>query len=62
MQVTHAEYNKCLDEQIGQRCNKHHTIIKRGKYGNWCGTKDEFGRYCEGNKYPTLGEQLTIKG
>jgi hypothetical protein len=48
--MTVNEWNEMLDSQIGKTCIKHGTIIKQGKYGNWCGQKDDLGRWCAG--YP----------
>lgn len=60
MTITEQEYNDWLDSQVGKPCEKHGTLIKKGKYGNWCGRKDEAGRWCEGNSFPHDGS-LTIK-
>lgn len=58
--ITEQEYNDWHKSQVGQLCTKHGTVIKTGKYGKWCGSKDELGRWCTGNDYPHDGG-LTIK-
>jgi hypothetical protein len=58
--ITQQEYDDWLKSQVGKPCNKHGSPIKRGNYGNWCGNKDELGRWCAGNDYPHDGA-LTIK-
>lgn len=40
--------SKEIDDMIGKRCIIHNRIIKDGRYGLWCGGKDEEGRWCEG--------------
>lgn len=36
--------------EIGKPCRKHpEYIVKNGKYGNWCGAKDDLGRWCNGS-------------
>lgn len=44
------EFEIWIDYEIGKPCLYHpNNIIKRGKYGNWCGSKDKFGRWCSGS-------------
>ena len=50
--ITEKEYNKFWDDQIGKPCEIHGTIIKKGKYGNWCGQRTKYGTWCVGNLYP----------
>jgi len=62
MIISEKEHNQFLKDQIGKPCKLHGTTIKKGKYGNWCGQKDEFGYWCMGNSYPVPeNETLTIR-
>lgn len=45
---TDEEWWNKKEAEVGQLCVEHNKVIKKGKYGNWCGGKDQFGRWCEG--------------
>lgn len=48
--VTYTEEEWALkaEAEIGKLCDEHQRVIKRGKYGNFCGGKDKYGRWCTG--------------
>lgn len=52
MELTREEIGAWQDYQIGKACTKHPLqTIKKGRFGNWCGTKTAFG-WCDGG-WPT---------
>ena len=44
MEITRKQYDEWYDSLIGKLCPTHGTVIKAGKYGNWCGEKDLYGK------------------
>lgn len=62
MEISRQQFDEWVEAQVGQPCKEHGSIIKKGKWGNWCGQRTELGTYCTGNKYPNPNnEALTIK-
>lgn len=61
MTITEEEYYDWFANQVGKPCEKHGSIIKDGKYGYWCGNKDELGHWCTGNDYPSDGNLTIIR-
>lgn len=50
---TQKELDAWAKYEIGKPCLKHpDRIMKKGKYGPWCGGKDELGNWCDGG-WPT---------
>lgn len=47
--MTEKELEQWCNHLIGKACPKHpNRIIKEGRYGLWCGAKDEMDRWCDG--------------
>ena len=63
MNLTRVEMEIWWKYCRGKPCQYHPAkLIKNGEWGNWCGEKDEMGRWCDGG-WPTqewlnnLGEE-----
>lgn len=44
-----SELEKWQEHLVGKACPIHTgRLIRNGKFGLWCGAKDDFGRWCDG--------------
>ena len=51
--MTGDELRHWQDWIVGKPCPKHpQSLIKDGKWGNWCGNKTDLGTWCDGG-WPT---------
>lgn len=49
-----SELEAWWEYSVNKPCPKHpNKLIKKGKWGNYCGEKDELGRWCGGESFPT---------
>ena len=47
--MTRGELDAWQKYLLGKSCPNHpNSIIKKGKYGLWCGNKNDYGSWCDG--------------
>lgn len=45
---------------IGKPCPVHNRTLKEGRYGLYCGAKDEFGTWCNGGNLPSEQDIINL--